>query len=155
MPVWLQILAWSHTFEEIDYEIISTVILLPSTESFKKDCFQLQGKVCARSTGKLHIQACPGKSVVRWTHRPTMTIAVNLGRKATKQTFHSKRGGVLLFTLYHMSRNMRFPTMWYVPPAKPRISLRIRAVWSEPLLVACEYSMTLRLLAGHHLELKI
>ena len=31
-----------HTFVEIDYEIISTVILLPSAESFKKDCCQLQ-----------------------------------------------------------------------------------------------------------------
>ena len=41
----------SHTFLEIDYEIISTVILLPSAESFKKDCCQLQAKVCARSTG--------------------------------------------------------------------------------------------------------
>ena len=30
---------------------------------------------------------------------------------------------------------MRFSTMWYVRPAKPQISLRIRAVWSEPLLV--------------------
>ena len=36
----------------------------------------------------------------------------------------------------HMSRNMRFPTMWYVWPAKPQINLRIRAVWSMPLLVA-------------------
>ena len=26
------------------------------------------------------------KSVVRWTDRPAMTIAVDLGRKATKQT---------------------------------------------------------------------
>ena len=43
--------AQSHTFVEIDYEIVSTVILRPSTESFKKDCCQLQGKVCARSTG--------------------------------------------------------------------------------------------------------
>ena len=55
----------SHTFVEIDYEIISTVILLPSAESFKKDCCQLQVKVCARSTGKLLVQACPGKGVVR------------------------------------------------------------------------------------------
>ena len=31
---------------------------------------------------------------------------------------------------------MRFPTMWYVRPAKAQISLRIRAVWSEPLQVA-------------------
>ena len=34
-----------HTFMEIDHEIISTVILLPSAESFKKDCCQLQAKV--------------------------------------------------------------------------------------------------------------
>ena len=43
--------ARSHTIVEIDYAIISTVILLPSTESFKKDCCQLQAKVCAWSTG--------------------------------------------------------------------------------------------------------
>ena len=57
--------ARSHTFVEIDHEIISTVILLPSAESFKKGCCQLQAKVCARSTGELLVQACPGKSVVR------------------------------------------------------------------------------------------
>ena len=39
--------AGSHNFVEIDYEIISAVILLPSAESFKKDCCQLQAKVCA------------------------------------------------------------------------------------------------------------
>ena len=43
--------ARSHTFVEIDYEIISTVNLLATTESFKKDCCQLQAKVCALSTG--------------------------------------------------------------------------------------------------------
>ena len=43
--------ARSHTFVEIDHEIISTVILLPSAESFKKGCCQLQAKVCAQSTG--------------------------------------------------------------------------------------------------------
>ena len=43
--------ARSHTFVEIDHEIISTVILLPSPESFKKGCCQLQAKVCAQSTG--------------------------------------------------------------------------------------------------------
>ena len=43
--------ARSHTFVEIDHEIISTVILLPSAESFKKGRCQLQAKVCARSTG--------------------------------------------------------------------------------------------------------
>ena len=43
--------AQDHTFVEMDHEIISTVILLPSAESFKKGCCQLQAKVCARSTG--------------------------------------------------------------------------------------------------------
>ena len=38
--------AWSHTFVEIDREIISTVILLPA-DSFKKGCCQLQTKVCS------------------------------------------------------------------------------------------------------------
>ena len=41
----------SHTFVEIDHEIISTVILLPSANSFKKGCCQLQAKVCAQITG--------------------------------------------------------------------------------------------------------
>ena len=40
-----------HSWLEIDHEIISTAIILPSTESFKKGCFPLQAKVCARSTG--------------------------------------------------------------------------------------------------------
>ena len=37
--------AQSHTFVEIDHEINSMVMLLPSAESFKKGCCQLQGKV--------------------------------------------------------------------------------------------------------------
>ena len=43
--------ARSHTFVDIDREIISTVNILPSTESFKKGCCQLQVNVCAQSTG--------------------------------------------------------------------------------------------------------
>ena len=42
--------AQSHTFVEIDHEIFFLVILLPSAESFKKGCCQLQAKVCARSS---------------------------------------------------------------------------------------------------------
>ena len=47
------ILARSHTrtFVETDYEIIYAVIFLPSADLFKKECCQLQAKVCARSTG--------------------------------------------------------------------------------------------------------
>ena len=40
-----------HTFVEIDHEIISKVILLPSADLFKKGCCQLQAKVCAQITG--------------------------------------------------------------------------------------------------------
>ena len=43
--------AQSHTLVKMDHEIISTGILLPSTDSFKKGCCQLQAKVCAQSTG--------------------------------------------------------------------------------------------------------
>ena len=57
--------AQSNTFVEIDHEMIYTVILIPSTDSLKKGCCQLQAKVCAQSTGKLLVQACPEKSLVR------------------------------------------------------------------------------------------
>ena len=40
--------AQDHTFVEIDREIISTVILLPSAESFKKGCCQLQDCMCTK-----------------------------------------------------------------------------------------------------------
>ena len=46
---------------------------------------------------------------------------------------------------------MRIPTMWYLRPAKPQTSLRIRAVWSEPLLDAWIF-MTVKLLTEHHWE---
>ena len=77
--------AMSHTFMEIDHEIISMVIMLCSAESFKKGCCQLQPKVCAQSTA---CSSLPGKSVVRLGEltAPAMTIAVDLGRKPTKQT---------------------------------------------------------------------
>ena len=44
---------------------------------------------------------------------------------------------------------MRFTTVWYVRPAKPQISLSIRAVLSEPLL---DYSMSVKLLTGRYFE---
>ena len=78
--------ARSHTFVGIDHEIISTVILLPSTESFMKGCCQLQANVCARLLVNCLFKLAQEKSVVRWTDRPAMTLAVDLGCKATKQT---------------------------------------------------------------------
>ena len=43
--------AGSHTFLEIDHNIFSTVILLPTADAFKTGCCQLQAKVCAQITG--------------------------------------------------------------------------------------------------------
>ena len=48
--VWSLIPVRSHTFVEIDHKINSMVVPLPSAESFKKGCCQLQAKVCSRST---------------------------------------------------------------------------------------------------------
>ena len=42
---------WSQIFAEITHAIISTAILFPSTDSFKKGCCQLQAIVCASGTG--------------------------------------------------------------------------------------------------------
>ena len=55
----------SHTFVEIDHEIFSTVILLPSAESFMKGCCQLQAKVCARLLINCLFKLAQEKSVVR------------------------------------------------------------------------------------------
>ena len=57
--------AWSHTFVEINHEIISAVILLTSAESFMKGCCQLQAKVCARLLVNCLFKLAQEKSVVR------------------------------------------------------------------------------------------
>ena len=57
--------ARSHTFVKIDHEIISTVILLPSAESFMKVCCQLQAKVCARLLVNCLFKLAQEKSVVK------------------------------------------------------------------------------------------
>ena len=62
------------------------VILLPSAESFMKGCCQLQAKVCARLLVNCLFKLAQEKNVVRWTDRPAMTIAVDLGRKATNKS---------------------------------------------------------------------
>ena len=76
--------ARSYTFVEIDHEIISTAILLPSAVSRKV--------VVSCKRKHVHevlvncLEACPGKSVVRWTDCPDMTIAVDCDVKhQTKQ----------------------------------------------------------------------
>ena len=57
--------ARSHTFVEIDHEIISTAILLPSAEPFMKGFCQLQAKVCARLLVNCLFKLAQEISVVR------------------------------------------------------------------------------------------
>ena len=42
----------------------------------------------------------------------------------------------ITFEPAYMSRDMIFPSIWYVRPAKAHTSLHIRTVWSEPLLIS-------------------
>ena len=71
-------------------EIISMVILLPSADSFKKGCSQLQAKSMCMNYWLIACSSLPRKSAVRWTDCPPMTIAVDLGREATKHQQQQK-----------------------------------------------------------------
>ena len=51
----------------------------------------------------------------------------------------------------YLSRDMRFPTIWYVRPAKTQISLRI-AQSDQSICLSHEYYMTVKLLIEQHLE---
>ena len=88
--------AWSHTLVEIDHEIISTVILL----------IHSRGVVVSYKRKYVHKLLVNGlfkpaqeKSVVKWTDRPAMTIAVDVGRKATKPTNQIQNNFTELFLM--------------------------------------------------------
>ena len=49
-----------------------------------------------------------------------------------------------------MSRDMRFPTMWYMRPAKAQTSYIRQS--NHSLCQSLEYSITVKLLAEQHLE---
>ena len=52
---------------------------------------------------------------------------------------------------FYMSQCMRFPTMWYVRPARLRPACAY-AQTDQSLCWSLEYSMTVKLLTEHHLE---
>ena len=79
------ILARSHTFVEIDHEIISTVILLLPLIYSRRVVVSYKRKYVHKLLVNRLFKPAQEKSVVRWTDRPAMTIAVDLGRKATKK----------------------------------------------------------------------
>ena len=64
---------------EIDHEIVSSVILLRLAQIIQEGSLPVTSEsIC--------MKYWLGKSVVRFTERPVMTIGVELGRKATKET---------------------------------------------------------------------
>ena len=65
---------------EIDHEIISRVILFPFTDSFKKVVVSYKQRYVHKV-----LVSCLFK-LPQEKDRPAMTIAVDLGRKATNQT---------------------------------------------------------------------
>ena len=62
---------------EIDHDTISTVILLPSADSFKKGCCQLQAKVCAQLLVNRLFKPAQEKVWLGELTVPAMTIAVD------------------------------------------------------------------------------
>ena len=70
------ILARTHTLVAIDHEIISTVILLPSADS-RSVFVSYKGKYVHEVLVNCLVKITQEKSVVRWTDRPDMTIAVD------------------------------------------------------------------------------
>ena len=77
--------ARSHTVVEIDHEIIPTVILLPSAESVKKVVVSYKQKYAHEVPVNCLVKLAQEKVWLQ-TDRPAMTIAVDWGRKTTKQT---------------------------------------------------------------------
>ena len=69
------ILAWPHACVEIDHEIISTVSLLPSAYSRRVVVSCKRTYVYEVFINRL-VKLAQEKSVVMWTDRPDMTLAV-------------------------------------------------------------------------------
>ena len=80
-------------------------------------------KICEKITlivlYKIHLSFGPEHDILYLSHAQT--------RQSSRSSYTQN---------IDMSSDMRFQTMWYVRQAKTQISLCIRAVWSETLLVA-------------------
>ena len=86
------ILARSCTFVEIDREIISMAILLSSADS-RRVFVRYERKYVHKVLVTCLVKLAQENSVVRWTDRPDMTIAVDWDVKnQTKQTNQANLG---------------------------------------------------------------
>ena len=64
---------------------MSTVILLPSLNHSRRIVVSYKRKHVHEVMEDFFVKLAEEKSVVRWTNRPAMTIAVDLGHKETKK----------------------------------------------------------------------
>ena len=93
----------SNTFVEIDHEIISTVILIPSADS-RRVVVSYKRKYVHEVLVNCLVKLALEKSVVMWTDRPNMTIAVDWDVKnQTKSKSLIKEG---LINKYHEQKFM-------------------------------------------------
>ena len=74
------IAARSHTFVEIDYEIISTAVLLPSADS-RRVVVSYKPKYVHYVLVNCLVKLAQETSVVKWIEHPNTTIAVDWGVK--------------------------------------------------------------------------
>ena len=63
----------------------------------------------------------------RFAISPTLFNRVKTRSSLSKPVF-PRSSTLFIYIIKKISQCMRFPTMWYVRPANPQISLRIRAV---------------------------
>ena len=95
-------------------------------------------KLITRIPGScLLISSIPGSASFPIQQAFSKPCLVNMISKDTEShlVFSIYKAQKVYFTLQRAT-TLRFPTKWYVQLAKVQISLRICAVWSEPLLVA-------------------
>ena len=80
------ILARSHTFVEIVYELISTAIL-PSAD-YRRVSVNFKLKYVHKVLVNRLVELKEEKSVVRWTDHPDMTIAVNWDKASNQRILY-------------------------------------------------------------------
>ena len=86
--IWLQIQGswvWSRPGPILSWKLIMKLIIRSFSSLPLNHSWRVVVSYKRKYVHELLVN-CPGKSMVRWTDHPAMTIAVYSGRKATKQT---------------------------------------------------------------------
>ena len=109
--------ARSHTFMEIDHETISSVILLPSTDS-RRVVVSYKRKYVHEVLLNYIVKLAQEKSGVRWSDRPDMTIAVDWDVK--NQTKHkTSYAAIKLATIFYPPTKLEGYSFGVVRPFCP------------------------------------